>query len=210
MIKNSLIIFALFNPTLFLADEDKSNLTREMTMIKSCQELKTEEVKEGVICQTSKGFNFSRTKDGWEDIQSGLTWFDENRLSISYEKALKFCKDKDRDLPTGWPEYYNGKRGFTDDEENYPIIIKFKVNWFPNHDSDFVMANKHGIKEVFAGKNSWWGLYWSKSEVHYSSFCSMTLAYYFDPDSHYGSIDWGNESCSSGDYNYAVRCVSRP
>lgn len=98
---------------------------------------------EGTLCVTGKNGFFVRVKDGWTDLGTKLTWIDGVVKGNHYE-ASKICKEKDLELPTGWPESSNGRKGF------------------PSHDSDIIAAWKNGVQEVHGDTLR---IFWSNSIV---------------------------------------------
>jgi hypothetical protein len=84
-------------------------------------------------------------------------------------------------MPSGYPRALNGKNGF------------------PNHDSDFVVLEDDGIREVVPGLANKWFL--SSSET--GSASAMTAAYGYDGD--FGGLDGG----CPGNGNVSLRCVGQ-
>jgi|GEM_PF-3404820 hypothetical protein len=81
-------------------------------------------------------------------------------------------------LPSGYPRSLNGKNGF------------------PNHDSDFVILEDDGIREVVSGlANKWF--------VSSSEAASGGFSYGFDGE--FGGIDSGCD----GNGNVSLRCVAQ-
>jgi len=81
-------------------------------------------------------------------------------------------------LPSGYPRSLNGKNGF------------------PNHDSDFVILEGDGIREVVSGLANKWFV--SSSEAAIGGF-----SYGFDGE--FGGIDSGCD----GNGNVSLRCVAQ-
>ncbi|HYR82441.1 MAG TPA: hypothetical protein VE422_00025 [Terriglobia bacterium] len=81
-------------------------------------------------------------------------------------------------LPSGYPRSLNGKNGF------------------PNHDSDFVILEDDGIREVVSGLANKWFV--SSSEAAIGGF-----SYGFDGE--FGGIDSGCD----GNGNVSLRCVAQ-
>jgi hypothetical protein len=155
-------------------------ISLETLSVKSCADVKQASAV-GTSCKTSQGFEFVRVEKGWKDKKSGKTWFDEMSKEINQYDSVTTCNDKGQSLPTGWPARLNGKNGF------------------PNYDSDFVAAEKHGIREVFKDMKDRW--FWSSSVRPNVT----NRAYDFDGDS--GFVDYGFRGYHiSSD---SARCVSR-
>jgi len=142
----------------------------------------------GTICVTSKGFEFSRVDGGWKDISSGTTWYDETRVAINQYDSQKYCAGENKALPSGYPENKNG------------------VDGFPNKDSDYVTAEKHGFQEVFKVVSI--QLYWSSS-IHPDD-PNFVYGFIYNYDEltvrNYGVIYHYSRN-EHDSYNYA-RCVS--
>jgi hypothetical protein len=81
-------------------------------------------------------------------------------------------------LPSGYPRSLNGKKGF------------------PNHDSDFVILEDHGIRQVVSGLAN-------KYFVSSSESGSGGFSYGFDGE--FGGIDTGCD----GNGNVSLRCVAQ-
>ncbi len=159
-------------------------------------------------CETRKGFEFVRVEKGWKDKKRGKTWFDEMSLEINQYEAVTTCNNKGQSLPTGWPELLNGKtfQISENDKSAYldsGYIVGATKNGYvqitvPNYDSDFVAAEKHGIREVFKDMKDRW--LWSTSLHPYS----YKYAYFFGSSNNaYIYYDYRDEPNSS------ARCVSR-
>lgn len=85
----------------------------------------------GTLCVTSAGVIFERKTDSWLDQSSKIFWYDlKPSETMSQREAQKFCEQQGLNLPTGYTEDYNG------------------ISNFPNNDSNFVTAEKNGIREV--------------------------------------------------------------
>lgn len=152
----------------------------EALSIKGCADVKQASAV-GTSCKTSQGFEFVRVEKGWKDKKSGKTWFDEMSKDINQYDAVTTCNDKGQSLPSGWPARLNGKNGF------------------PNYDSDFVAAEKHGIREVFKDMKDRW--FWSSSVRPDGTF----IAYGFIGVS--GYVGYGNRYFHNS--FGSARCVSR-
>lgn len=82
-------------------------------------------------------------------------------------------------LPSGYPRALNGKSGF------------------PNRDSDFVVLEDDGIREVVPGLLNKWFLS--------SSATGMAMAGHYGYDGEFGGLDGGCE----GNGNVSLRCVGQ-
>jgi hypothetical protein len=137
----------------------------------------------GSSCVTSKGIKFQRVQDGWQDTASSLVWYDFNPGGASRYKASQFCKARGLMLPTGYSTDYNGKEHF------------------PGKDSDFVVAENNGLREVLKDIK---GLYlWSSSQIYP---VTMEGAYYFEGDT--GKLYYGGASVIPNDFPFSARCVT--
>jgi hypothetical protein len=85
-------------------------------------------------------------------------------------------------MPSGYPRSENGKHGF------------------PNHDSDFVVLEDDGVREVIAGLASKW--FTSSSEVDGEGGTTYSSYGY---DGEFGGI---NSGCD-GNGNVSLRCVGQ-
>ena len=169
-LKPYFILFFGFNFAIFSAARSETN----------CADLDQYSAT-GTRCITSKGFYFSRVQDGWIDEQSKIIWFDLEKNKITQYRALNFCKNNGLALPSGYDEALNG------------------LFDFPDHDSDFVSAEKHGIREVLKDLSSGW--FWSSSTKSEDSF----YAFYFR--GHYGRVE---ENIINGRGNrLSVRCIGK-
>lgn len=96
-------------------------------------------------CLTSSGVVFKRQDGGWRDTAPrGKFWPEEYRIHLDQKEAKDYCESLGLALPSGYPSSANGKYGF------------------PNRDSDFVIAEKHGLRELFPDMFSHW--FWSNSD----------------------------------------------
>ena len=136
----------------------------------------------GTVCKTSAQISFKREADGWRDLGlNGKLWLDTIKTRVAYDDAKSFCANQNKDLPSGYPQSRNGKNGF------------------PIHDSDFVVAENHGIREVFKDMKGRW--FWSASGLPDGT----GYAFVFDGNSGDGGFDSrGNRSDDN-----AARCVGR-
>ena len=82
-------------------------------------------------------------------------------------------------LPSGYPRALNGKNGF------------------PNRDSDFVVLEDDGLRQVVPGLVDKWFLS--------SSATGMTMAGHYGYDGEFGGLDGGCE----GNGNVSLRCVGQ-
>lgn len=105
-----------------------------------------EEIKTGkeISCITSKGFVFQMENGFMHDLSpEGKRWEIFYKSKMDHYKATAYCQAKGMILPSGYPVEYNGQYGF------------------PNINSDFVIAENHGIREVFLDMKAKW--FWSSS-----------------------------------------------
>lgn len=99
----------------------------------------------GFSCRTSKGIEFKRISVNgqlsWRDMgEGGLIWHGYGYANVdnSVVRARLFCEQEQgtQRLPTGYPPRLNGRYGFA------------------NQNSEFVVAESHGIREVLRDMNN--------------------------------------------------------
>ncbi len=157
------------------------------------QTLPAKQYKVGTVIKTSKGFNFERYQDpvskawGWKDLTlDGKIWFDAIQTGIGPQAAFKFCqKISGQTLPTG-----HRLKGEDTGHGPYPY----------KEDSDFAIAEKHGLREIF--KDMKYLFFWSQSLRSFES----NYGYYYFFNGTNGTIYYGNDEIN--DDNFAARCVS--
>ncbi|MCB0349428.1 MAG: hypothetical protein KDD37_11380 [Bdellovibrionales bacterium] len=113
------------------SNNNNSQPDREIRACSSYRDFKL--APRGSICVTSKGGKFEVVANGIQDVASGLVISIEIESQVNHSEATSYCEQKEQRLPTGWPEYMNGKRGF------------------PNYDSELVALEKRGLREAFSG-----------------------------------------------------------
>jgi hypothetical protein len=129
-----------------------------------------------------------------KDLKSGL-YVSDDMGKHPYESAVNqnLCQS---------PAYSNQKGNLTSVTwrlpSGYPRALNGK-NKFPNRDSDFVLLDDDGIREVVPGLANKWFL--SSSET--GSASAMTSAYGYDGD--FGGLDGG----CPGNGNVSLRCVGQ-
>ena len=135
----------------------------------------------GTVCKTSAQISFKREADGWRDLGlNGKLWLDGIKTNVTQYDAVSFCANQNKDLPSGYHRELNGKNGF------------------PNQDSDFVVADSHGIREVF--KDMGGRRFWSASVFPGSPDYAFVFSYGGDVVSGYRDYYFSY---------YSVRCVGR-
>ena len=132
----------------------------------------------------------SRTFRVMKDLKSGL-YVSDDMGKHSHEFAVKqtLCDSPDYSnqrgnltsvswrLPSGYPRSLNGKNGF------------------PNHDSDFVILEDDGIRQVISGLANKW----------FVSSSDPGDGFSYGYDGEFGGIDTGCD----GNGNVSVRCVGQ-
>jgi hypothetical protein len=140
--------------------------------VKNCKDV-GQYIHVDISCKTSTGIVWTRVPLGWKDTVTGYTWKNDQVIGLLEDVLFIFGNDNCR-LPTGWSESQNGKNGF------------------PDHDSDWVTAEKHGIREVLKNMNNKW--FWSRSFLKENG--SLYRTYYFinspSKDINYLLIDGAN------------------
>ena len=135
--------------------------------------------------------------ESWEDpsgaVWSGIAKHDNGSLKTDdHVEAERYCTSLGAELPSGWPEDFNGKQGF------------------PNHDSDFVRLRKYMGAEYAARYDTPKRytaqilpdlLHWHWSSSVHPDF--TTYAYGFNGA--YGDVDLGFRKTDINYYSY--RCV---
>ena len=134
-------------------------------------------------------------KKVWKDMKSGLLVSDILDGKFTQYQAQDMCTNPSSEdargnlislnwsLPSGYPESFNGKKGF------------------PNKDSDFETLEKNGIRKVIDTS----GRYFWSSSVH--PFFSSN-AYFFN-GSYGGIFNFYRGYDGRDDYPGSVLCVSR-
>ncbi|MEN0059354.1 MAG: hypothetical protein AAGB31_11015 [Bdellovibrio sp.] len=128
-----------------------------------------------------------QTNKGLEVVGTGLIFENTIARNLSYRAAAQLCWKKGLKLPTGYPKYRNGE-------------------WdYPNRDSDFALAENHGLREAFGTKMKY-RFFWSSSGVDPDRVNSFVYSgndgdlYYF-----YNGHAWWHYStaaiCVSGSHN---------
>lgn len=164
------------------------NLLKEIASTEDCSLEKSAKAAVGTVCKVG-GFLWKIEADGTvRDLKSGKLV--SKVLGKSNQYNAKSLCPAGMDLPTGYPESLNGKTFLKKDGYAFDVT-------YPNEDSDFVMLEKHGIRQVAPEMNTRW--FWSSS-VHPSY---AYVAYVFDGSSGYVvNVARGND-------NGSVRCVGR-
>ena len=117
---------------------------------KKCSEIELVKKEVGATCVSSSdscgadGCVFKRVEQGIKDVSSGIVLSTNIISNVNHQAATNHCIGMGLTLPTGWPENKNGQMSF------------------PNYDSEFVILEKNGFRDVLLsymeGK-----IYWSKS-----------------------------------------------